>query len=309
MMVKPSSPKASRRKLDGMAPASSAAPILPPPALPDVFDYTDYRHFLLDYYRARKAAAAHFSLRTLARDAGFPSHGHLKYLMDGARNLTQKTLVKLVPALGFDAVRARYFENLVFFNQAKTLKEKRLYYDRLRSSPTGSGFRKLENSQLGLFRDWHFPVIREAVTLRDFRPDPDWIGRRLLPRVEARDVRTALDELCAAGLLRRTANGYRQTDPDVTTDNEVASFLVRSYHAEMLRLAARALDDVPAAERDISAVCFAIRAEDWPALKKKLQVQRKELKELEAPAGTGERIVQVNLQAFPLTQTMTQEEA
>jgi uncharacterized protein (TIGR02147 family) len=271
--------------------------------VPDVMAYTDYRLYLRDYYRARKASDARFSLRALAREAGFPSHGHVKYLMEGARNLTQKTLVKLLPVLELDAPRARYFENLVFFNQARTLKEKRVYYERLRESPAGSGFRKLEASQLRVFRAWHLAAIREMIVLKGFRADPEWVGRALLPRLDAREAREALEELTSAGLIRRTANGYKQADPDVTTDNEVRSFMVKNYHAEMLRLAARALDEVPAAERDVSGVCFAIRGEDWPKLKKRLQSLRKELKALEARPGEGDRIVQVNLQAFPLTRS------
>jgi uncharacterized protein (TIGR02147 family) len=271
------------------------------PASPDILDYTDYRRYLSDYYRARKAANRRYSLRALASEAGFPSHGHLKFLMEGARNLTQKTLMKLVPALGLDAVRTRYFEALVHFNQARTLSEKRVYFERLRESPAASGFRRMEASQLRAFRDWHLAPIREMIALKGFHGDPEWIGRRLSPRLEAREVKDALEELLAAGLIRRTANGFRQTDPDVTTDNEVKSFMVKSYHAEMLRLAARALDEVPAAERDVSAVCFAIRDADWPELKKRIQLLRKELKALEAKPGEGERIVQVNLQAFPLT--------
>lgn len=286
--------------------STSVSPSAPAsvPAVPDVLDYTDYRLYLSDYYRARKAAVGNgtrFSLRAFAQKAGFPSHGHLKYLMEGERNLTQKTLLKLAAALDLGADRARYLENLVFFNQARTLKEKQVYYERLREAPAGSGFRKLEHSQLHVFRAWHLAAIREMIALKGFRADPEWIGRRLSPRLETREVRDALDELVATGLIRRTANGYRQSDADVTTDNEVRSFLVKSYHAEMLRLAARALDDVPAPERDISSVCFAIRDKDWPVLKKKLQALRKELKTTEAGPGEGERIVQVNLQAFPLT--------
>lgn len=281
----------------------------PTAAFPDVLDYTDYRRFLADYYQARKHREPGFSLRSLAREAGFPSHGHLKYLMEGGRNLTQKTLVKLFPLFGFDPVRTRYFESLVFFNQASSLPEKRVYYERLRGFPAGSGFRKLEGTQLSLFRTWHHAAIREMIALRGFRPDPEWIAARLRPRVDAREVREAVEEMIGAGLIRRTANGFRQSDPDVTTDGEVKSFVVRNYHAEMLKLAAVALDEVPAPERDVSAVCFAVREADWPALKKSLQALRRELKALEAPAGEGDRIVQVNLQAFPLTRNEARDEA
>src|SRR5215217_1707323 len=184
------------------------------PRLPDILDYTDYRKFLLDHYRARKELDPAFSLRVLARQAGFPSHGLLKYLMEGERNLTQKTLVKLLPALGFDAEQARYFENLVFFNQAKGLGEQQVYYDRLRDASAAT-FRKLEAAQLGIFRAWHYTVIREMTTLKEFRDEPEWIAERLTPRVETQEVRAALQTLLDAGLIARTRQGYKATEPDI----------------------------------------------------------------------------------------------
>jgi uncharacterized protein (TIGR02147 family) len=279
------------------SPASEAAPS---PPLPDILDYTDYRKFLTDHYRARKAADPAFSLRVLAREAGFPSHGLLKYLMDGQRNLTQKTLVKLLPALGFNREQARYFENLVFFNQAKGLGEQQVYYDRLREA-SAAAFRKLEAAQLGIFRAWHYTVIREMLALKGFRGDAEWIAERLKPRVETREVRSALETLIEAGLILRTGAGYRAAEPDITTGDEVRSFAVKNYHAEMMRLAALALDDTDASERDISSATFALRAEDWPRLKKRVQAMRKEFREFAARAGEGDRVVQVNLQVFPLT--------
>lgn len=272
----------------------------PGDATPDVLGYTDYRRFLADYYRARKEAKRDFSWRAFARDAGFPSHGHLKYILEGARNLTQKTLMKLVPALGFDAGRARYFENLVYFNQARTLGEKAVYHKKVLAAHGGSRFRKLEESQLTALRTWRHAAIREMLALAGFRPDAEWIARHLFPRSEAREVREVVNDLLAAGLIRRTANGYAKTDPDITTDDEVRSLLIRDYHVDLLRLAARALNDTPAPERDLSSVCFAIRGEDWPSLKQRLQAMRKELKDFEAEPGKGDRIVQVSLQAFPL---------
>jgi uncharacterized protein (TIGR02147 family) len=272
----------------------------PPPGLPNILDYTDYRKFLADHYRARKAVDPSFSLRVFARKAGFPSHGLLKYLMEGQRNLTQKTLVKILPALDFDREQARYFENLVFFNQAKGLGEQQVYYDRLREASAAT-FRKLEVAQLAVFRAWHYTVIREMLALKGFRADADWIAARLKPRVEAREARAALDTLIEAGLIVRKAGGYRAAEPDITTGDEVRSFAVKNYHAEMMRLATLALDHAPG-ERDISASTFALRSSDWPRLKKRVQAMRKELREFAARSGEGDRIIQVNLQVFPLTQ-------
>ena len=272
-----------------------------PGTLPDVLNYTNYRQFLKDYYLARKQGDSRFSLRVLARSASFPSHGLLQYLMDGKRNLSKKTLVKLSLALGLDRERALYFENLVFFNQAKSLEEQGFYYDRLVHSAGKSTFKHLEASQMQAFRRWYAIAIREMLNLEGFRGNAAWISGRFLPPVQPYEAEEALAMLLETGLIKRTANGLKAADPDIATEDEVKSFLVKSYHAQMLRLAAWAQEEVPIRERDISSVTFAIRESELPALKKQLQLMRKELRAFAAEPGKAERIVQVNMQMFPLS--------
>jgi uncharacterized protein (TIGR02147 family) len=103
------------------------------------------------------------------------------------------------------------------------------------------------------------------------------------------------------GLLVKTANGYRQRDPLITTDDEVQDMMVKMYHFQMLKLSATMLADLPGQERDISALTFGIKRSDFPNLKKHLQLMRKELLDFSAKAGEAEDVVQINIQLFPLT--------
>jgi uncharacterized protein (TIGR02147 family) len=270
-------------------------------SVPDLLNYSNYREFLKDYYLARKAANPKFSLRVLAQKANFPSHGLLQYLMDGKRNLSKKTLVKLALALELDKERAQYFENLVFFNQARTLEEKGFYYEKLVRTAGVSTFRKVDGSQLRIFRHWYTIAIREMLALDGFRGNPAWISGRFLPPVQPYEAEEALRMLLDTGLIKKTANGYRSADPDITTEDEVKSFLVKSYQAQMMRLAIWAQDEVPMRERDISSVTFAIKESELPNLKKQLQLMRKELRAFAAAPGTADRVVQVNMQMFPLS--------
>jgi len=96
----------------------------------------------------------------------------------------------------------------------------------------------LEKSQLQIFKNWYTIAILEMLNLKEFRRAPEWIARRLNPSVETREVAESLKLLLAAGLIKRTANGYQPVDPDITTDDEIRSFLVKSYHAQLLKLAA-----------------------------------------------------------------------
>ncbi len=274
------------------------------PSAPDVLQYTNYRVFLRDYYMYRKATSSAFSLRFFAAKAGLLSHAHLKLVMDGKRNITKNTVVKIVQGLGFTDERAQYFENLVFFNQAKTDREKAFYYGKLVRSTPGSRLYRMDRAQFRVFTEWYHSVIREMVELVGFNPAPEWISRHLGNKISPEEAAESLKLLTSLGLLARTANGYRQAQNLITTDDEVNDLLVKEYHRQMLSKAGESLEDVPAEKRDISAVTFAIRRKDFPSLKKHLQLMRKELLDFSCEAGTGEDVVQINIQLFPLTRGM-----
>ena len=79
---------------------------------------------------------------------------------------------------------------------------------------------------------------------------------------------------------------------------------MKLYHQQMLRISADMLSELPSAERDISALTFSIKREDFPNLKKHIQLMRKELLDFSAKPGEGDDVVQVNIQLFPLTRGM-----
>lgn len=271
---------------------------------PDILQYTNYRVYLKDYYEYKKKHSAAFSLRYFAEKAGLSSHAHLKLVIDGKRNITKGTVTKLVVGLGLDDRRAEYFENLVFFNQAGDDKEKQLFYEKLLKVSPHSRLRKLEEAQFRIFREWYHSVIREMAALQGFRGAPEWISQHLAGGISPSQAGESLKLLVELGLLTRTANGYKQQNALLTTDDEVQDMLVKQYHRQMLQLAGAALDDLPGNQRDISAMTFPIRKKDFPALKKHLQLMRKELLDFSVDAGEAEEVVQVNLQLFPLTRGM-----
>src|SRR5690606_35113641 len=115
----------------------------------------------------------------------------------------QKTLVKLATALELAGERLEYFQSLVFFNQARSLSEKRLYYDRLLSASGRSTFRTLHYAQLEIFRKWYTIAIRELAQCKGFRNNPGWIADQFLPEIAPASVAESLADLLAGGLLRK----------------------------------------------------------------------------------------------------------
>lgn len=268
---------------------------------PDVLHYSNYRTYLQDHYEFKKAEQPFFSHRFFAQKAGISSPNYLKLVMDGKRNLTKKTLLKFAAALGLKGMRAEFFENLVFFNQTTSLPERNIYYGNILRVRAKAGLRKLDEAQFQLFSDWRHIVVRELAAAKGFRPDAKWIAKKLGKVISEKEAEESLKLLSILGLLKRTANGFMQTDINITTSDEVRSLLVKNYHHQMIRMGATALDNLPASQRDISSITIPIHAKDFTKIKEQIQLMRKELLNMGAEQGAGEDVIQVNIQLFPLT--------
>src|SRR3990172_7163201 len=92
----------------------------------DIFNYTDYRAFLADFYKEAKKTKS-ISLRAFSKKAGFTSPNYPKMVMDGDRNLTEESITRFVSALELNKQEEEFFRNLVLFNQAKSHAKKNLY--------------------------------------------------------------------------------------------------------------------------------------------------------------------------------------
>jgi uncharacterized protein (TIGR02147 family) len=273
----------------------------PAKAEPEILQYSNFRTYLRDFYEHKKAGQPGFSHRAFTLKAGISSPNYLKLVMDGKRNLTKKTLVKFLAALGLKGKRAEFFENLVFFNQSTSLPERNLYYANILRVRAKAGLKTLDEAQFQLFSDWRHIVIRELAAVKGFRPDARWIAGKLGKSVTEKEAEESLKLLASLGLLKRTANGFAQADANITTSDEVRSLLVKNFHRQMIRRAEAALDTVPASLRDISSITIPVHAGDLPKLKEQIRLMRKELLNLGAEPGKGEDVIQVNIQLFPLT--------
>ena len=151
----------------------------------DIYSYSDYRLFIRDHYERNKAVHPGFSYRFLAEKAGINSAPYFKFVIEGKRNLSKKTILKTCVALKLKDKEAEYFEHLVFFNQAKTAEEKSWYFDKLISLQRSRNVPRVKQSQMEYFAEWHHCVIRELAAMADFGTDFGRLGRMLNPPIPA----------------------------------------------------------------------------------------------------------------------------
>ncbi len=273
--------------------------------LMDPYRYLDFRLYLKDLLRAEKERNKVFSFRYFSRVAGFSSPSYLKMVMDGQRNLSPSSIHQFAKAFKLGRRETAYFEALVLFNQAKTEKEKDLYFERLSALRPTANLRGLEKDQYEYYTQKHFVIIREMVALPHFSNDPEWIAQRLNPPIKAKEVEHALGVLIRLGLLKRDEHGkLAQCDASVTTPPEVVSIEVMQFHKAMINDAKEALFAVAPNKRDISALTVPIPLKSMPILKQKLQAFREELLAFINKGDQNfDEVYQFNIQLFPVTKT------
>lgn len=266
-----------------------------------IFEYSDYRKFLLEFMDFKKKESLYYSHRSILQKMGINSTGFLSNVLSGRNNLTTSQAMSLAKIFKLSSLETEYFINLVRFNQAKSNEEKKEHFGRIMS------MRKvpvtlLNKKQHSLFYKWHYAVIRELLFFvpikDDFKVLSDLIDPPIRP-VEAREAVLALEEM---GLVKKDAQGcYRQAEQVVSTGDELESFHVANFQQSTIEKAKRAIEKVKAANRDISVLTMTVSEESFKQMKTEIQLFRKKLLQMAAADNKVDRVYQCNINFFPVS--------
>jgi uncharacterized protein (TIGR02147 family) len=230
--------------------------------------------------------------------------------MQGKRNLGAQSIVAFTKALKLDARESSFFGDLVALNQAETLAERNRAFERVAANRRFRAARRLDGPLFEYLSRWYYPAVRELAARADFEEDPKWIASQILPKITAEEARTALGTLERLGLLVRDPSGrLLRGEPSLTTGHEVRSVVVPAYHRQMIERAGVAVDNVPPEERDISALTVCVRASTLADLKERIHRFREEMLERCDTEAEPERVYQLCIQLFPLSQPKVAPEA
>jgi uncharacterized protein (TIGR02147 family) len=274
-----------------------------------LFEYMNFRDYLRDYYAEKKMQHAFYSFRLFAQKAGFASPNFLKLVIDGKRNMSKESAFRFSKALGHTRKEAEYFENLVFFNQSKTLEEKNAYLANIMKGRKNCDPKKIEQSEFAYYSAWYIPIIRELVIAMDFYDDYKKLGRAVDPAISAAEAEKAVKLLLQLGYIRKNGGGhYEQSAVFLSTGGPVVrSLAVANFHKAMIERASESLERFPAKERDISCLTLGVSESTLPAIVSRIAEFRRELLEMAGSDPHIKKIIQVNFQLFPLSINLPEE--
>lgn len=273
--------------------------------LPEVMNYLNYRDFLKDFYNSKKGLNKDYSYRVFTNRAGVGSPSHLKMIIDGERNLTDKTVPKYLKAIGFTRKKdMQYFDLLVKYNQSKDHEQKIQYFEGLMAEKKKKGLTPLGLHQFSFLSQWYYVAIYVMIDMAGFKNDLDWIASRLRKKVAPRQIEQALSDLLALGLIKKVGSSYVQVDGALTVPDELHSMAIPKYHDSMINLSLQALVELDPSEREFNGVTFSFKKNDLEKIKEKIRAFRKEMNELTSSEDGADEVYQMNIQLFPLTKEL-----
>ncbi len=269
-----------------------------------LFDYTEYRHFLKDYFAERKKIDQDFSYKLAAESMGFNSRGYVHQIISGAvAKLNVSQIFRMTEYFEFGDDEREYFFNMVFLNQSENEKEKEYFYSRMNDYVDPRRGQSLHKSQYEYFSKWYIPVIRELVTMKDFDGSITRLAKKLNPPISVEECRQGLDVLLDLGLIDKTRAGrYFQTQVSLHTGPEVQALAWRKFIEESARLGREALERHPTRDRDLSGITFGVTEDGVRLLRSMLYNLKKEIaQQIPEWDDQMDRVYQLNLQLFPLS--------
>jgi uncharacterized protein (TIGR02147 family) len=267
-----------------------------------VFEYTDYRRYLREYYAWAKSHQKGFSHRTFMAKTGMSGPNYFKRVMDGVHNLTDNSIPKFASALGLPEAEAAYFRNLVYFNQSETLEDKDKYFGILMQLKSPHAGYLLEQAQYEYYSDWYNIAIREMLAFFPYDGNAAEMGKRLSPPVPPKQVKRAVALLEGLGLIARGEDGvYRATAKFILTDPDVQSLFIPRFHQAMTRMAGEAITRFPRDERYFSSSTVSLSERTYQEIIELIRATRKEVLRKVGEDAEPDRVYHLNMQLFPLT--------
>jgi uncharacterized protein (TIGR02147 family) len=271
----------------------------------NVFEYQNYREYLRAYYNEQKATKLSFSYRSFSKKANINTSSFLFHVIQGKKNLTKNTIVKISNAIGHQKEESEYFENLVFFNQAESITEKTYYYSRLIEVRRPLAIENVDKDRYEYYSKWYHSVIREVVTFFDFQNDFQALGKFLIPPVTEREARDSIHLLERLGFIELDKDGlYHQTSNLIATKPGFPdSFIIQKFQLEMLSVAMKAYDEISLQERISTATTFSISEKTFELLKLRTREFQREIMEIAKIDNDQNRAYQISVNLFPVSKS------
>jgi uncharacterized protein (TIGR02147 family) len=265
-----------------------------------IFEYFDYRQYLRAVFDEKKKQTPHFSHRSLMQKLSLRAPGHMLFVMQGKRRLTRKIALRLSAYLKLNKKESEYLLSLVRYTDAGAPAEKQFAFEELLSLRQRS-FWKVPALGYRFYEKWYYSAVRASLDVEPFKGDWNRLASSLCPAITAKEAHQAIELLLELGMAKRDEAGYvHPSEEAISTGDSWTSELIRNCQRGFIDLGKEALDRFAREERDISNLTVTVSGETFEVIKKKVKELRGQIMAMACAEQAPDRVLQVNIQLFPL---------
>ena len=174
-------------------------------------EYTDFRTYLNEWVEDRKSQGLPGSNRWFAMKMGINSTSWLTSVLKGVKGLSKATANRLSQLLKHSPIETRYFETMVFFNQARTIEERNRYYKELNALQKLKDVRTVRPNQYDLYSTWYHSAVRSLIGMHLFGADAkdfERLASLVSPPITASQARRSVKLLEQLDLIKLNGQGF-----------------------------------------------------------------------------------------------------
>lgn len=270
----------------------------------NVFDYTDYRKFLRDRFAESKSLDKSFTYRHLAAIAGFKSAGFFTQVLKGLTNLSDDMILRIAAAFGLQKRETQYFGYMVRYNQSSTHDRKKYFFLRMTAFKRAR-IKTVDPESYDFYDKWYYSAIRAIIHYHRFDgSDYKALARMVVPSITPAEARRAINVLERLDFIAKNTEGvYALTDKHITTGLETESVVINNFVINSLDIAKDAFYRFPKDKRNFSALTLSVSDAGYQKIVERCIEFRKTIIDIVKEDKRIDRVYQVNVQIFPLTDT------
>lgn len=269
-----------------------------------VFDYTDYRKYLADFYGFENSKNKRFSYRYIAENVGFNSAGFFTKILKNETNISIKMAEDFAAFLKLTRRQEKFFLELVQYNQAKVESEKKAHFEKMLKFKEVT-FHKMDLNNYKFFDHWYYPVIRDILAFFPYDgSNPSDLANMLIPAISVPNVKNAIRTLEELNLIKKDKKGYyRQVEKILDCgDDEVNNIARCNYMQSALEITKNSVFGIPKNERLLSSTTVSISDKSYDRIVELANEFRKKVLAVAEEDNDPSRTNLMMIQLFPVSQ-------
>jgi uncharacterized protein (TIGR02147 family) len=279
----------------------------------NVFDYTDFRKYLSDYYDDKKKVNPWFSYQIIANKAGIKNKGFIYNIINGKKLLSKSNIFKLSQALGHSRYEAEYFENCVAFSQAEGVLERKNLLEKMNKAKNfgkaASQAQLLRSDQYEFVSNWHHVAVRSIIGMYGFKGDYKRLAKMVNPPITVVQAKHSVQLLEKLGLINKGKNGeFAISEASLTTGKDVMSIAFQNFHFAATDLAKRAIAVFPLKKRNMTGLTLGISEKSYDRICDEIQNFQTKIMDIANADEEANRVYQLNFHFFPMSDISPERE-